>query len=569
MPLIDLKAQTRLTILETASLPTAYLKSTVDRGAIFTRHEVVTFILDLVGYTEDQPLFTKRILEPSFGEGAFLIPIIERLINSWDKHRTSENIVTDLGDSICAVELDNETFLTTRRKISKLLQNKGVSASSAQVLTQRWLINDDFLLTSVGGRFDFVVGNPPYVRQESIAPKLMAKYRKLYPTIYDRADLYIPFIERSLSLLTQKGELGFICADRWMKNRYGGPLRAFVSKDFHLKVYIDMMDTRAFESDVIAYPAITIIARTKSKYTRIVFRPRINKAELSLLAKELLAKKLGASSSIKELSNVANGVEPWLMHSHAKIDIIRRLEQSLPLLEETGCKVGIGVATGADKAFIGYFDKLRVEPSRKLPLGTTKDIISGKVKWQGLGVINPFDQNGELVDLKKFKKLKQYLHQRKEMIAGRHCAKKNPKNWYRTIDKIHPALTTTPKLLIPDIKGEANVVYDSGRVYPHHNLYYITSREWDLRALQAVLLSSVTHAFIETYSTKMRGGYLRFQAQYLRRIRIPRWNDVPKNLRKALIQAAKNHDIESCNIAVAALYHLTEEESFILISKKP
>ena len=42
------------------------------RGAVFTRAEVVDFILDLVGYTDDQPLYTKRLLEPSFGGGALI-----------------------------------------------------------------------------------------------------------------------------------------------------------------------------------------------------------------------------------------------------------------------------------------------------------------------------------------------------------------------------------------------------------------------------------------------------------------------------------------------------------------
>jgi hypothetical protein len=42
------------------------------RGAIFTRLEVVNFILDLVGCTKDQHLFKKQILEPSFGGGDFL-----------------------------------------------------------------------------------------------------------------------------------------------------------------------------------------------------------------------------------------------------------------------------------------------------------------------------------------------------------------------------------------------------------------------------------------------------------------------------------------------------------------
>ena len=78
--------------------------------------------------------------------------------------------------------------------------------------------------------FTHVVGNPPYVRQEAIPDVLMAEYRKHYKTIYDRADIYVPFIERSLELLAAGGELGFICANRWMKNKYGKKLRELVSK---------------------------------------------------------------------------------------------------------------------------------------------------------------------------------------------------------------------------------------------------------------------------------------------------------------------------------------------------
>ncbi len=60
-------------------------------------------------------------------------------------------------------------------------------------------------------------------------------------------------------------------------------------------------------------------------------------------------------------------------------------------------------------------------------------------------------------------------------------------------------------------------------INPHHNLYYVISNTWDLRALQAVLLSGIAKFFVSTYSTKMRGGSLRFQAQYLRHICIPQW----------------------------------------------
>jgi hypothetical protein len=114
--------------------------------------------------------------------------------------------------------------------------------------------------------------------------------------------------------------------------------------------------------------------------------------------------------------------------------------------------------------------------------------------------------------------------------------------------------------LIPDIKGDAHIVYDDGTLYPHHNLYFILSDDWDLKSLQAVLLSGIARLFVSVYSTKMRGGYLRFQAQYLRRIRVPLWRDVPEALRKELSEAAERHDIPACNSAVFKLYGLTPEE---------
>ena len=531
------------------------------RGAIFTRSEVVDFILDLAGYTEDQLLHEKRLLEPSFGGGDFLLPIIQRLLSAWRAARPNGTAVDDLGDAIRAVELHHDTFRSTYAAVVALLKREGLSANAATALADRWLSQGDFLLAPLEGQFDFVVGNPPYVRPELIPAPLLAEYRSRYQTMYDRADIYIPFIERSLTALSAGGNLGFICADRWMKNRYGGPLRSLVAERFHLKVYVDMVDTPAFHSDVIAYPAITIISREGGGATRIAHRPSIDRATLTTLAGLLSAPKLPKDAGpVRELARVTNGAEPWLLESSDQMALIRRLEGAFPLLEEAGCKVGIGVATGADKAFIGDFESLDVEPDRKLPLVTTKDIMTGEVQWRGQGVINPFAESGGLVDLGEYPRLRRYLEARRDVIAGRHCAKKAPANWYRTIDRITPALAARPKLLIPDIKGESHIVFEGGELYPSHNLYYVTSDDWDLRALQAVLLSAVSRLFVATYSTKMRGGFLRFQAQYLRRIRIPRWADVPEPLRRELAEAAIKRDVQACNRAVFRLYGLSHEE---------
>lgn len=534
---------------------------TDSRGAVFTRSEVVEFILDLTGYTADQPLHAKRLLEPSFGAGDFLLPAIGRLLDSWKSLNAPGSPVEDLRDAIRAVELHRHTFLSTHAAVVSFLVKQGISTKSATELANSWLVQDDFLLTSLKGRFDFVVGNPPYVRQELIPAALLSQYRNRYHTMYDRADLYIPFMERSLSLLAPKGHLGFICSDRWMKNRYGGPLRSFVDGQYHLKMYVDMVDTPAFHSDVIAYPAITVISREVPGTTRIAHRPAINPAVLHMLADELKAQTLvKGSQAVRELARVTNGAEPWLLESSDQMALMRRLEKRFPTLEEAGCAVGIGVATGADKAFIGDFEALDVEPDRKLPLVMTKDIVSGEVRWRGQGVINPFAESGGLVNLRDYPRLHKYLEDRREVIAGRHCAQKAPQNWYRTIDRITPALASKPKLLVPDIKGEANIVFEEGKFYPHHNLYFVISEDWDLRALQAVLLSSLTRLFVATYSTKMRGGYLRFQAQYLRRIRIPKWTEVSDSLRDELKNAAIKRDVSACDKAVFRLYGLNSEE---------
>lgn len=534
------------------------------RGAIFTRPEVVEFILDLVGYVPAAPLFRQRLLEPSFGTGDFLLPAVRRLLASCEVARRADLPVPDLDGCIRAVELHADSFDLTRDGLLAQLRDAGFTSTQAMRLADRWLVQGDFLLTQFSHRFDVVVGNPPYVRQELIPAALLAEYRRRYATLFDRADLYIPFIERSLQLLDEAGALSFICADRWMKNRYGGPLRALIAREFHLQCYVDMVDTPAFQSEVIAYPAITLIARAKRGPTMVAARPSIEKGHLQSIVPALRGETSKLPASVHRLDDVTQGDAPWVLQASGTTDLVRRIEHTFPLLEDAGCKVGIGVATGADSAYIGRYDELDVEPDRKLPLVMTRDLTSGHVKWRGHGVINPFTDEGPLVDLARFPKLHAHLDRHRAAIQKRHVAQRDPRRWYRTIDRITPALACRPKLLIPDIKGSAQVVYEDGRLYPHHNLYYVVSECWDLRALQAVLLSALSRVFIATYSTKMRGGFLRFQAQYLRRLRLPMWDDVPQALRERLAQAACALDLQACDEATFDLYGLDARDRVLL-----
>ncbi|MEX2382141.1 MAG: TaqI-like C-terminal specificity domain-containing protein [Opitutales bacterium] len=533
-----------------------------ERGAVFTRREVVEFILDLSKYDVRENLAEHRLLEPSFGSGNFLLPAIERLLDSFLVRGGALAEAGSLSDCIQAVELHSDSFNEISTKVRDLLLGRGIAATDADVLVDAWLLNDDFLLSKLPANFNHVIGNPPYIRQEKIPDILLAEYRARFSTIFDRADLYVPFIERSLRLLAPGGTSAFICSDRWMKNRYGAPLRKLVSTGFCLKAFVDMVNTPAFESDVIAYPAIAVMTREEPGPVRVTIRPKIESQELVRLAGELRG-DTPPREKVVEMAEVVQGDAPWLFEGVDKLALVRRLEQNFTTLEEAGCRVGIGVATGADKVFVAPHDSLDIESDRKLPLVMTRDILGGEVDWKGLSLVNPFDDDGCLVALKDFPKLAAYFEKHRDVVGTRHVAQKSQRSWYRTIDKVSPSLARQPKLLIPDIKGSAAIVYEEGKYYPHHNLYYIVSNSWNLRALQLVLSSGIAHLFVSLYSTRMRGGYLRFQAQYLRRIRLPRWETLSPEIQKELSRAA-DQSPEAVRSLLASLYSLTPEEVAVL-----
>lgn len=156
-----------------------------------------------------------------------------------------------------------------------------------------------------------------------------------------------------------------------------------------------------------------------------------------------------------------------------------------------------------------------------------------------------------MVDLDDYPKLRAYLTAHEHRLRRRFVARRRPDVWYRTIDKVNPLLAARPKLLLPDMKATAHPVLDEGGNYPHHNLYFVTSDCWGLEVLGGLLLSDFANLFVGAYCVKMRGGCYRFQAQYLRRIRVPDPATVKGAARRVLAAAFRDRDPE-CATAVAA-----------------
>lgn len=528
-------------------------------GVVLTRPHIVNLILDLVGYDEKKDLSVSRILEPACGRGAFLGPIVERLARSARRYKRA---VANLSDSILAYDIDKESVQESRKIICNILRSNGFSIDDSEVLASKWLRVGDFLNCQQNGLFQFIVGNPPYVRIEQIDSRLQAIYRSRYSTLYDRADLYIAFIEKSLGLLTADGKLSFICANRWTANRYGGPLRRFISDQFHVVWYLNLAVESAFESDVSAYPSVFVIDREKSQPTRLATICEVGSENgvTDEIGSRQFKTAVVTNPHIYKKWFVDD--EPWVLTDPRQFNLLRQLEKRFQCIEAFGgTRVGIGVATGCDRVFIVNND-LDVESSRLEPLIMRRHISHGKINRSSQSVINTFESGGELVDLVKYPKLNRYLNRHGTLIRNRHVAKRNASGWFRTIDRVYPELTRRKKLLIPDIADSNQVVYENGKFHPHHNLYYIVSDSWDLEVLGALLSSRIALFFVWTYATKMRGGYLRFQAQYLRRVRLPQFDTIKSGLRTRLTSAFRDRDFVKIDELALEVYELDEMPEF-------
>jgi adenine-specific DNA-methyltransferase len=532
-------------------------------GEVFTRRWVVEVLLDLVGYTTDRDLGSLELVEPSCGSGAFLGPAVERLIESAKAHGHD---LMSLGDSIRAYDLQAEHIEACRTQCRRLLVDAGVAVSTASELADGWVCRADFLLPdSDGTAADVVVGNPPYIRYDDLPDDLASRYRSTWPTMRGRGDIYVGFIERSLHLLKPGGKVGFICADRWMRNQYGAELRELVARDYGVEHVWTMHDVDAFEEQVAAYPAITVLGNHSQASAVVADMTR----EFGPQSAFALA-KASQDEGFEEFSDLGvrahrlphwfGGGELWPTGSPARLALIEHLNDQFGSLHDsgTGTKVSIGVATGADKAYITK-DPNVAEPDRILPLAMRRDLMSGTFDWQGNYLVNPWAEDGSLVPLADYPRMAAHLSSRPG-LRERFVAIKDPSSWYRTIDKVQASLTGRPKLLIQDMKTTIHPVLEPGGRYPHHNLYYVISDTWDMEVLGGLLLSRIAQAFIEAYCVRMRGGTLRFQAQYLKRIRVPKPDEIDAETSDALRAAFRNRDADAATLAAAAAYSIDLQE---------
>lgn len=502
-------------------------------GDVFTSPEIVCYMLDIAGYTASCNLSQVIVLEPSCGEGSFIIEIARRLKDSASRYHF------DFKEAFyrCVFAYDVDTAKINKCKKELLALGIEPSEKNCQVA--------DFLSTEVP-KVDLVIGNPPYVRYENIPETKRNLFKNIFKTFHYRADLYVPFYEKSLRCLKTNGKHCLICANRWHKNEYGKKLRNFVAQNYRLETIIDLEQANAFQEKVLAYPAITLISNQSRTST-------LSYAEIK---------------SVQELEKISFATRPvpknddWSCIFNQAV-----VNENLYTIEELGFRIGIGVATGADHVFISKDLPNLVEKELLLPALNAKNLTGNQLQWNGEYLLNPYAENGELINLSKFPRVKKYLNFYKEKLSNRHIVKKNNAKWYKTIDKINPQLKYKSKILLPDISGNRFVFMDEGNYYPLHNLYYITGNTIrEQKILSAFLMSDAIRSQISSITNNMNGGFPRWQSQHLRKLRIPNIKEMGKNIENKLIQSYNQKNLDSINeivnYAYKALVHTRKRKDY-------
>lgn len=511
-------------------------------GEVFTRQWVVDMMLDLAGYTGD--VSAVRVVEPAVGRGAFIGPIVRRLAASgapWE----------DLFDSLRGYDIRPEHVAESKRLARSVLVQAGCPI--ADELVDAWLHVADFLLSRRLRQADLVVGNPPYIRADNLDPTQLAAYRHACPTMTRRADIFVGFFERGLDLLRPGGRLVFICADRWMRNGYGADLRAKIIRECAVDDVVVMHEADAFSDAVSAYPAVVNLRRGQQGP---VCTATATAAFDEGAARRYLKWRSRGAGPFHDETMTAARMDHW--HTSSAIwpdaDPVRLAWLSeldgLARIEETGVRLGIGIATGADAVYIRR--TADVEPDRLVPMVTPDAIRGPDFEWTGEHLVSPW-AGRSLVSLSDYPRLLGYYEAHGKRLRDRNVAKRSA-SWWRTIDSFNPALLNRDLLVMQDMKVHAHPVRVPAGFYPHHGLTWLTSDAWDLDVLGGLLLSEQTERQVAAHCVRMRGGTLRFQPTVMRTVRLPRPEAVPPETAVALAAAFRSHDRYAASAAAGTLF---------------
>ena len=198
------------------------------------------------------------------------------------------------------------------------------------------------------GGFDAVVGNPPWIRQETIQADKGALASRFAEVFDGVADVYVYFLARGLTLLTPQRSLGMIVPNKWHRAAYGKKLRGYLAESAQPTDLVDFGHAPIFP-DADTFPCILIVRRsapTESPDPLLVCSvPRERLANIDL------------PSTVRDTSHPVEiarlRASGWGLERGDVAALMEKIRAAgVPLKEYAGCSPLYGIKTGFNEAFL-------------------------------------------------------------------------------------------------------------------------------------------------------------------------------------------------------------------------
>ena len=367
------------------------------------------------------------------------------------------------------------------------------------------------------GGFDVVIGNPPYVRQESLG-ELKNYFVKRYESYAGTADLYVYFIEKGLRLLKPGGRFGMIVSNKWMRARYGEKLRRFV-RQFQIERLVDFGELKVFEGSS-TFPLVIIVDKreslTKTKYAPI---KRLVNTESEL--------ESTVAACEFELENGALEPNGFALISKDITDIIKKMKaEGTPLGQYVNNKIYYGIKTGFNKAFVidnQTRERLIAEDpkSEKIikPFLIGDDVRKYHFNYRDRHII--LTKIG--VQIENYPAIYRHLEQYQEQLKkrwdkGKHWWELRACSYYKEFEK--------SKILWPDIAKESRFAWDDKGYYCGNTCYIIpVSDFYLLGVLNSKLIWKYLVRVCSVIGDPDKGGRIRQINSYMQHLPIKKLNN--------------------------------------------
>ncbi len=190
------------------------------------------------------------------------------------------------------------------------------------------------------GGFDAVIGNPPYVRIQTMkewAPAEVEYYKERYTAAKKgNYDIYVVFVEEGLRLLNDSGKLGFICPSKFLSTDYGGALRDILSRSGTVEKLVDFGHEQVFAN--------------ATTYTCLLFLSHTNTRQITYIQaspKRLEEKQL--SPVIIDSSRLSDA--PWILGASDVVLLFDKVNRAGVQFRTLWHNMSRGVSTGNDAVF--------------------------------------------------------------------------------------------------------------------------------------------------------------------------------------------------------------------------